>query len=1261
MGVPKFYRWISERYPCLSEVVKEHQVPEFDNLYLDMNGIIHNCSHPQDDDPHFRITEEQIFKDIFNYIEVLFRIIRPRRTFFMAVDGVAPRAKMNQQRGRRFRSAKEAENTIKQALQKGEVLPTEKRFDSNCITPGTHFMEKLQSQLEYFVQTKITNDRNWQGVKVYLSGHQTPGEGEHKIMEFIRYERTQPHYDPNTRHCLYGLDADLMMLGLCTHEPHFALLREEVKFTRRKNSKTQAAAETTFHLLHISLMREYIDHEFSVLKTNLPFEYDIESIIDDWVLMGFLVGNDFIPHLPDLHISTSALPFLYQTYMEVLPQLDGYLNEGGTINLQRMQVYLQAISKFDLDHFEEIYSDYKWLESKSKAKKRPPKEVQLEEKSLKIVQDLAESQGMVQPGDFEEDESTFDQEFKLHKQAYYQSKFDIKATEEEISNIAYEYILGIQWICHYYYNGVQSWGWFYPYHYSPYMSDLCNLSTMQLNYEMNQPFLPFQQLLAVLPAASKDCIPEQYWGLMEESSIIGDFYPRNFSTDLNGKQQEWEAVVLIPFIDENRSCTHSVIHTHVIHTHSYQSITSSLLTYEVMVCGWGLGSTAIENQKEDVPTGSWLLEDYNNFTKGLLSGCKLSVYYQGFPTLYHLPHKSYLKKQGVKVFQAPSRNENMILRILPPTNGDFLETIGERLLGQSVYVNWPHMEEAKVISVSDGKDKISISQLTYNEHVTSTQGSKIKLVRKSLEKTEISSFIADQKNLRDSYLDRRGINIGDTRVVIYAQVLLGKKYVCGKKGEVTLEKQWSTSVQPFPVQTVLKDIDVKDQTFKPMTSIAEMLPKNAEVFNIGVPHYGCMGKVGDLVCSTHGGNATITFQVPDEPNLARILKKKHTLSSYHPGWKIASNTGVSGYILSRITGSVYAYYPETRKWSIGLNLKFTKERSGVAGFTKRKDNEWLYSDAVTGLILGYRESNQCCTNTNKQPVMHKHKYATSVAQTQISNKCCTNTNKQPVMHKHKYATSVAQTQISNQCCTSTNKQQVNSIPSHAQFLFSVEKLQELTKWLKSLPSYGGTKVHESSNTIEPIVVSAIDEEIKLFKVFSKMVNKCIEMNIKLNLKISFKTSKKAGKSKDVTVSVLSRYLYCPQVQQGTLIPDKSATHQEMDRIVNVREGHTVPLGLRGTVIGIHTRGNTEQEMIFDVLFDDEFMGGMTLGGRCPSRKGYTLPVYAVINLSHGDRMLSKNNRPVAVVHPHHQGAQVSGCKFNNKIQSKNRSNRYPVL
>ncbi|VEN57254.1 unnamed protein product, partial [Callosobruchus maculatus] len=172
MGVPKFFRYISERYPCLSELVREYQIPEFDNLYLDMNGIIHMCSHPDDNNPHFRITEEKIFKDIFHYIEVLFRMIQPQKLFFMAIDGVAPRAKMNQQRGRRFRSAKDAEKQTKQAIQRGEKLPEEARFDSNCITPGTVFMAKLHEQLKYFVVDKISNDPLWQQCKVILSGHE---------------------------------------------------------------------------------------------------------------------------------------------------------------------------------------------------------------------------------------------------------------------------------------------------------------------------------------------------------------------------------------------------------------------------------------------------------------------------------------------------------------------------------------------------------------------------------------------------------------------------------------------------------------------------------------------------------------------------------------------------------------------------------------------------------------------------------------------------------------------------------------------------------------------------------------------------------------------------------------------------------------------------------------------------------------------------------------------------------------------------------
>jgi len=207
--------------------------PPVDNLYLDMNGIIHNCAYPRDSDtgPKHRFSKQKIALSIFQYIEKLFDYIKPKKYFFMAVDGVAPRAKMNQQRQRRFRSAQDAEEAKRLALASGDSYPDDKDlFDSNCITPGTEFMCELSAQLKYWIRKKVTEDYHWQQCHIIFSGHDVPGEGEHKIMEFIRGRKSLKNYFPNERHCIYGLDADLIMLALVSHEAHFTLLREEVKF-----------------------------------------------------------------------------------------------------------------------------------------------------------------------------------------------------------------------------------------------------------------------------------------------------------------------------------------------------------------------------------------------------------------------------------------------------------------------------------------------------------------------------------------------------------------------------------------------------------------------------------------------------------------------------------------------------------------------------------------------------------------------------------------------------------------------------------------------------------------------------------------------------------------------------------------------------------------------------------------------------------------------------------------------------------------------
>ena len=360
MGIPKFFRFISERWPLTSQEVDGLEMIEFDNLYLDMNSILHNCTHTNDG-TIIHLSDEQMFGAIFAYIDHLFNLIKPKKVFYMAIDGVAPRAKMNQQRARRFRSAVEAEQNMKKAIQRGDEIPKEAPFDSNAITPGTDFMAKVTEHLKYYINQKVSTDSNWQSIQVILSGQEVPGEGEHKIMEYIRVHRAQPDYDPNTRHCVYGLDADLIMLGLASHEPHFALLREEVTFGRNRGSPSSDLSKQKFYLLHISLVREYLSEEFKDLEDQLSFHYDFERILDDFILIMYVIGNDFLPNLPDLHLNHGAFPLLIETFKEAMRRSDGYINESGTINMKRLKIWLDILSVFELDNFERGSVDVDWF------------------------------------------------------------------------------------------------------------------------------------------------------------------------------------------------------------------------------------------------------------------------------------------------------------------------------------------------------------------------------------------------------------------------------------------------------------------------------------------------------------------------------------------------------------------------------------------------------------------------------------------------------------------------------------------------------------------------------------------------------------------------------------------------------------------------------------------------------------------------------------------------------------------------------------
>ena len=126
-----------------------------------------------------------------------------------------------------------------------------------------------------------------------------------------------------------------------------------------------------------------------------------------------------------------------------------------------------------------------------------------------------------------------------------------------------KYVEGFCWVLKYYYQGCQSWDWYFPYHYSPFASDFDFIGELKIDFTLGTPFKPYEQLMGVLPAASRSHIPEAFQHLMINSdSEILDFYPEKFPIDLNGKKFTWQGVALLPFIDENRLLAEMQKHYH---------------------------------------------------------------------------------------------------------------------------------------------------------------------------------------------------------------------------------------------------------------------------------------------------------------------------------------------------------------------------------------------------------------------------------------------------------------------------------------------------------------------------------------------------------------------------------------------------------------------------------------------------------------------------------------------------------------------------
>ena len=391
----------------VKKIKEQVDVPEIDNFYLDLNSIIHNVSHGNSiliscqKRPY-----EDIYLDTCDTIDKLFQIIKPRNLLMISVDGVAPRTKMNQQRIRRYRKNTNITNEELEVI-KEKGLDISNQFNSDAISAGTKFMFDLTIYLKNFIIEKKKKDPEWAKIEVILTGADVPGEGEHKILEYIRNYKSSDKYEKNIRHCIYGLDADLVMLSLISHEPNIVLLREDTilqkkkqKLLKQKGIEMRIDAdkkEEPYEFFLISVLREYLELEFYDIKKKIKFEFNMERIIDDFIFLCFFIGNDFLPNLYSFAIETGAMDYLFEFYKDCLPDLEGYITEQGKIDFSRAKKIFNLLAKKELHSLDLLLYNVKDSSKKNKEKRQEImkeqvkllKKLKIKEKKRQLIESLS--------------------------------------------------------------------------------------------------------------------------------------------------------------------------------------------------------------------------------------------------------------------------------------------------------------------------------------------------------------------------------------------------------------------------------------------------------------------------------------------------------------------------------------------------------------------------------------------------------------------------------------------------------------------------------------------------------------------------------------------------------------------------------------------------------------------------------------------------------------------------------------------------------
>ena len=539
MGIKHFWKFFRGMFgDCITNFNKKQNFGEIkvniDNLLLDLNGIFHPCAqkvykygnHKQPVSllrPGNRNRngggghrkQVLVFQEVCKEIEMLIRITQPKKRVVLCVDGVAPVCKQSQQKSRRYRTALERDD---------EGF---NEFDSNCISPGTKFMDNLTKYIDWYIKKKISTDKVWQGLEIVFSNEKVPGEGEHTAIQFIRF-----YGGMDESYCICGMDADLIMLTLGTQAPNFWILRDDI-YSRDNDYFVINIGKTRKKLVRYLDWTEWSQDEEKENKIKLKKDvsclqkYKSTTAVNDFIFLCFCVGNDFLPHIPSLEIMQRGIECMLDVYTEIgktYGHLTKTMRDKVVFSRKSLKIFFGTIAGYEKEMFVN----------------------KLRRKGDFLPDPILEESEEIVNGDISMD-------LEKYKRSYYRINLGINYdNEEELKKFCFEYLEGLQWVITYYIQGVPDWNWFFHHLYSPFCSDLVKFveEFEYPDYSFSKPLPPFMQLLSILPPKSYKLIPHPLSNLLiNKKSPLRKFCPELFKIDYAGKRMKWEGIPILPFPD----------------------------------------------------------------------------------------------------------------------------------------------------------------------------------------------------------------------------------------------------------------------------------------------------------------------------------------------------------------------------------------------------------------------------------------------------------------------------------------------------------------------------------------------------------------------------------------------------------------------------------------------------------------------------------------------------------------------------------------